>query len=431
VGPINIFWFRRDLRIDDNAGLYHALSAGLPVLPVFVFDRLILDKLENKRDKRLSFIHHILAGIKEHFEVAGSDLRVFYGTPLDAFRTLIAEYPVAGVYCNHDYEPYALDRDNEVRMLLESENILFKTFKDQVIFEKDEVVKADGTPYTVFTPYMKQWRRRFSESPPVEYPSGQLPGKLAKVASTPMPSHGSMGFSALPVGDIPGREISEDLLRHYHETRDYPALNGTSRLGIHLRFGTVSIRKVVEAGRANEVFLNELIWREFYMMILWHFPHVTERSFRPAYDRIAWRNDAGDIEAWMDGLTGYPMVDAGMRQLNATGYMHNRLRMITASFLVKHLLVDWRIGEKYFADRLLDYELASNNGGWQWAAGTGCDAAPWFRIFNPAIQQKKFDPDGKYVKRWVTGAGPYPAPVVEHAFARERALRTFKAYLNN
>jgi len=430
---VNIFWFRRDLRTDDNAGFFHALATGLPVVPVFIFDRHILEKLDNKQDKRISFIHNTLDALRKTFGKCGSDLRVYHASPREAFSRILNEFRVASVFCNRDYEPYARERDQNIEEYLEAAGVRMQTYRDHVVFEKDEVLKPDGKPYTVFTPYMRQWKKLFMQNPPVTYDSASLLHRLAKLEQKPIPSPGEMGFAKVPVADIPSAEIREEVIRSYDRTRDFPALDGTSRLGIHLRFGTVSIRNVVEAARANEVFMNELIWREFYMMILWHFPHVAESAFRPAYDRIVWQNDENAIRAWMEGLTGYPMVDAGMRQLNATGYMHNRLRMITASFLVKHLLVDWRIGEKYFADRLLDFELASNNGGWQWAAGTGCDAAPWFRIFNPTIQQKKFDPEGAFVRRWVPEAGTpdYVMPIVEHGMARDRALKAYRTYLNN
>ncbi len=431
--PINIFWFRRDLRLNDNHGLYRALQAGLPVLPVFIFDSLILDRLDAKADPRVTFIYREVSRLKQEAENMGSTLLVYHGIPGEVFSALTEKYHIQHVFANNDYEPYARERDGQLAGLLQGKGIGFHTFRDQVIFEKDEVLKDDGRPYTVFTPYMKRWKAVFDDTASSGWPSEDVTAGFMQHLPAAMPALHEMGFEEADMV-FPSPDFDAAVISRYHLNRDFPAREGTSRLGIHLRFGTISIRRLVNLARStNEIFLNELIWREFYMMILWHYPHVVEASFRPEYDRIAWRNDEHEIYAWMEGNTGYPMVDAGMRQLNATGYMHNRLRMVTASFLVKHLLVDWRIGEAYFASRLLDFELSSNNGGWQWAAGTGCDAAPWFRIFNPELQAKKFDPQSEFIRIWVPEAGTdaYPPPIVDHRFARERALGVFKKHLKN
>ncbi len=425
---VNIFWFRRDLRLHDNRGLQAALEQDIPVLPVFIFEQQILEKLPFRDDARVRFIHQTISALKDTLERSGSSLLVQYGRPEDVFQELLSSYNVKGLYFNHDYEPAAIARDDKIRKLFAGNGLPVRSFKDQVIFEKDEVLKADGKPYTVFTPYMRRWKQHLSEAGPDEVPSRVAEENFYKTKAFTMPALTDFGFTGSDK-DFPSAVPPDDIISQYHLNRDFPAREGTSRMGIHLRFGTVSIRELVKkAVELNETYLNELIWREFYMMILWHFPQVVDSAFRPEYDRIPWRNDEKDIRAWMEGKTGYPMVDAGMRQLNATGYMHNRLRMVTASFLVKHLLVDWRIGEQYFADRLLDFELSSNNGGWQWSAGTGCDAAPWFRVFNPSLQQKKFDPDGSFVRKWIPEAGQdaYPDPIVDHAMARERALKTYK-----
>ncbi len=424
-----VFWFRRDLRLFDNHGLYEALNAGVPVLPVFIFDPGILERLNARNDARVSFIYDELRRLKGELEKAGSSLRVFYASPTDAFRQLIQEYVVKGVYFNGDYEPYALDRDRKVRELLEGRGIAFRQFKDQVIFEKEEVLKGNGTPYTVFTPYSRRWKQVLQEKGVAPFPSEKYTGRFLKTAPFAFPRLEDTGFEENNTA-IPPRHIDEAVIRNYEKTRDIPGKRGTTRLGVHLRFGTVSIREcVLKAREWSETFLNELIWRDFYSMILWHFPHVTDKAFKPGYAFIAWRNDEQEFKRWCQGETGFPMVDAGMRELNETGFMHNRVRMITAGFLTKDLLIDWRWGEAYFAEKLLDFELASNNGNWQWAAGTGCDAAPWFRIFNPETQQKKFDPDGTYVSKWVPeyGTSRYARPLVDHRSARERALKTYKA----
>ncbi len=428
---IAVFWFRRDLRQDDNHGLFRALSSGLPVLPVFVFDTKILDKLASKTDARVSFIYSQVQKLKNELEKAGSSLFVFNGEPIEMFEKLTTDYQVETVFANHDYESYSKERDNQVAALLHSKRIRFETFKDQVIFEKSEVVKDDGTPYTVFTPYSRKWKQKLSAAALESYPSENLGDRFLKTAAFKLPELQEIGFEKSPVS-IPVFNISEPIIRNYAATRDFPAIEGTSKLGVYLRFGVVSIRKVVKlAMNWSEVFLNELIWREFFMQILWHFPQVETKAFKPQYDLISWRNNENEFEKWCNGQTGYPLVDAGMRELNATGFMHNRLRMVTASFLTKHLLVDWRWGEAYFAEKLLDFELSANNGNWQWAAGCGCDAAPYFRVFNPESQQKKFDPELKYILKWVPEYGTvvYPKPIVEHTFARDRVLNAYKSVL--
>lgn len=431
MNNITLFWFRRDLRLEDNTALFHALTAQGNVLPVFIFDTAILDKLENKEDKRVSFIFKTLKKIITRLEKNASSLLIKYGKPVEVFEELTREYSVNAVYANHDYEPYALERDEAVGRLLKSKGILFKTYKDQVIFEKDEVIKDDGKPYTVFTPYSKKWLEKFRTEPTLPAPSEQHFDRLYKTSPFEDFDVKMAGFNQTDPGEPPIIP-DETIIRNYHKTRDLPAIDGTSRMSVHLRFGTISIRKLVKlADELNPVYLNELIWREFYMMILWHFPQVVNNAFKPAYDNIRWLNNEEQFEAWCQGKTGYPIVDAGMRQLNQTGYMHNRVRMIVASFLTKHLLIDWRWGEAYFAEKLLDFELSSNNGGWQWAAGCGCDAAPYFRVFNPQLQTQKFDPELKYIKKWVPEFQElsYPKPIVDHKFARDRVLAEYKRAL--
>lgn len=424
----SIFWFRRDLRLEDNVGLHAALQSGDSVIPIFIFDRQILDRLEDRDDVRVGFIHESLRILQQKLEKEGSTLMVKYGNPLEIWQEIVGEYEINGVYTNHDYEPYAIERDGEVQRLLQKQGIAFHTFKDQVIFEKDEVMKDDGKPYTVFTPYSKKWRKKLNEQPIAVFPSENFLQNFWKHNALPIPSLAEMGFEPSSLL-FPERTIRKRIIEAYSDQRDLPGVEGTTRLSVHLRFGTVSIRKLmVLAHELNDTWLSELIWREFYMMILWHFPHVVRGAFKPQYDEIEWKNDVEHFEAWCEGMTGYPFVDAGMRELNATGFMHNRARMITASFLTKHLLVDWRWGERYFARKLLDFELSSNNGGWQWSAGTGCDASPYFRVFNPYLQAKKFDPDNAYISKWIPelGTPAYPEPIVEHSFARKRAIETYK-----
>ncbi|MCB0824451.1 MAG: deoxyribodipyrimidine photo-lyase [Bacteroidales bacterium] len=429
--PIHVFWFRRDLRLNDNAALYHALNSGKPVLPIFIFDPEILKELPEK-DARVTFIYALLNQINQKQEKQGSQLLIKQGKPLSVFKDLIQEFEIAAVYTNRDYEPYAIQRDQEVKNFLESKHIIFHEFKDQVIFEKSEVSKQDGSPYTVYTPYSKIWLQKFKEKKIESFPSEDHLDKLIKAETGPKLNLKDLGFKQSEI-TVPGFDISKNLIENYSKTRDVPSTEGTSHLGPYLRFGTVSIRELArKAANFEETFLKELIWREFFMQILYHFPHVVDQSFKPAYDKIEWLNDETQFKKWCEGKTGYPMVDAGMRQLNQTGYMHNRVRMVVASFLCKHLLIDWRWGEAYFAEKLLDFELSSNNGNWQWAAGTGCDAAPYFRVFNPASQQEKFDPDWIYIKKWVPefGTHQYPEPIVDHKFARERAIKTYKQALS-
>lgn len=420
-----IFWIRRDIRLDDNAGLYHALTESKQVLPLFIFDTNILDELEDRKDSRVEFIHNALAQLKDELEQTGSSLLVFYGNPIQIF----AQLKPKAVYCNHDYEPYAIKRDNEVKNLLSASAIPFLTYKDHVLFEKDEVIKDDGKPYTIFTPYSRTWTRKLAAVYPESYLTKKYLQYLKQTKPLALPTLADIGFEATGK-KFPPRVIKTSTIEKYHQQRDYPGLQGTTRLSVHIRFGTVSIRKLVQVAlQKNETWLNELIWRDFYHMILWHFPKVVTDSFKPAYDRIKWRNDEDEFVAWCEGKTGYPFVDAGMRELNETGFMHNRIRMVTASFLTKHLLIDWRWGEAYFAKKLLDYDLAANNGGWQWAAGTGSDASPYFRVFNPATQAKKFDPKNEYIKKWVPefGTPSYPKPIVDHASARARAITVYNA----
>ncbi len=442
--PISIVWLRRDLRLHDNAALYRALKEKTAVLPLFIFDRHILDELEDRSDARVSFIHGVLTEIKQELQERGSDLLVYYGKPEEVWPEILTTYQVEAVYTNRDYEPYARQRDAQVQSLLATKGIGFHTFKDHVIFEEEEITKKAGGVYTVFTPYSRRWKAKLEERMErVEidgeerelsyyfkpYPTEKYFAQLAAVSqSLHFPSLDEMGFerSDLP---IPPTAVRRGLIKSYDKTRNFPAIEGTSRLGIHFRFGTISIReKAYRASQLNGTYLNELIWRDFYSQILANFPKVVKDSFRPEYEFIEWRNDPQEFAAWCAGKTGYPIVDAGMRELNETGYMHNRVRMITASFLTKHLLIDWRWGEAYFAKKLLDFDLASNNGGWQWASGSGTDAAPYFRIFNPTSQMDKFDKERRYIRRWVPefGTADYPEPIVDHKMARERCLATYK-----
>nr|WP_236675884.1 deoxyribodipyrimidine photo-lyase [Chryseolinea lacunae] len=422
-----MFWFRRDLRLQDNAGLYYALKENKDVLPVFIFDTTILDTLEDKDDARLTFIHQSLEILKQQLEELGSSLLILHGDPVELYKKLNPK----AVYTNHDYEPYARARDQRVKEILEAKDIAFRTYKDQVIFEKDEVLKDDGKPYTIFTPYSRKWKAAMKPFYLKSYPTEKYTRHLLKTTPLPFPTLKDLGFVPSTI-EFPERVVKKSIVEKYDTQRNFPAIRGTTRLSVHLRFGTVSIRKLaVLARQKNEVWLNELIWRDFYHMILWHFPEVETKAFKPAYDRIVWRNNADEFDAWCHGQTGYPIVDAGMRELNTTGFMHNRVRMVVASFLTKHLLIDWRWGEAYFAKKLLDYDMAANNGGWQWAAGSGCDAAPYFRVFNPHLQTEKFDKDMTYIRKWVPelDTQEYPKPIVDHAFARERVLRVYKEAL--
>lgn len=423
-----VCWLRRDLRLEDHAALYHSLKENDSVQLIFIFDSNILDDLDDKADARVAFIHESLRHINEELQKHGSSLLVLCGNPVNIFQILNPKC----VYANHDYEPYAIRRDEAVKKVLEAKGSTLKTFKDQVVFERDEVVKDDGSPYTVFTPYSKKWKSKINSFYTKSYPVEKYAHHLKQAKPLPFPSLHDIGFEKTSI-TFPPRMVRQSIIKTYDQTRNFPALNGTTKLSIHLRFGTVSIRKLVKiALRTNDTWLNELIWREFYMMILSHFPHVETKAFKPAYDQIEWRNDPEEFRAWCEGKTGYPIVDAGMRELNNTGYMHNRVRMITASFLTKHLLIDWRWGEAYFAKKLLDFDLAANNGGWQWSAGSGCDAAPYFRVFNPALQTEKFDPQHEYINKWVPElkTEQYPKPIVDHATARERVLKAYASALN-
>lgn len=423
---MNIFWFRRDLRLDDNRALFEALS-NAATLPVFIFDKNILSELP-KDDARVTFISALLDNIQAILKQNHKSLAVFHDDPIHVFKKLVAENAeINAIYTNHDYEPYAQKRDAEVGAFLKSKNIAFHTFKDQVIFEKEEVIKEDGKPYVVFTPYSKKWKENFNEKLTESFPSQK---KLAEIAqhSYPYLSLKDIGFEASGI-KVADYNISSALIENYAETRNFPGIEGTSHLSPHLRFGAVSIRKIVKTAlkHRKETFLNELIWREFFMQILWHFPNTVTESFRPKYDHIQWRNNKTEFKSWCEGTTGYPIVDAGMRQLNTTGTMHNRVRMIVASFLCKHLLIDWRWGEAYFAEKLLDYEQSSNIGNWQWAAGSGVDAAPYFRIFNPSEQVRKFDKDLKYIRKWVPEFEQLDyRPIIDHKEARERCLVVYK-----
>ncbi len=428
---ITLFWFRRDLRLADNKGLFEALSNSTTVLPIFIFDTDILERLSDKKDKRVCFIYNAIIKLQAEVVKAGSSLLVLQGKPLEVFKKLNQIYSIDAVYTNHDYEPNAIERDLTVSNYLASKNIVFKTFKDQVIFEKSEITKADGTPYTIFTPYSKVWKQKLKEEGVKPFPSQNILKNLYQTKPIRIPILAEIGFEEIEM-NAAEPTIDTTIIKHYHETRNLPYLQGTSNLSTSIRFGRLSIRELVlVALNLNEQWLNELIWRDFFMMIIYNFPKVVNESFKKKYDAIVWRNNEEEFNKWCRGETGYPIVDAGMRELNETGLMHNRVRMIVAGFLTKHLLIDWRWGEAYFAEKLLDYELSSNNGNWQWSAGCGCDAAPYFRIFNPSEQVKKFDPDLIYIKKWVKNLNEidYPAPIVNHQFARERVLQVYKKAL--
>lgn len=430
---VNIFWFRRDFRLNDNAGLYEALKADKPVLPIFIYDTDIIDKLPED-DARLTFIYDSLQKINHTLKTEHqTSIGFYHGKPIYIFKELVEDYNINAVYTNRDYEPYAKTRDGEIKNYLKGKNIDFNTYKDQVIYEKSEVVKGDGEPYLVYTPYMKKWKKIFEKEELPSFPSEKHLDNLVKNAGLPDLTLVDMEFKKSSI-KVPDYHLEEEFLENYDDTRDTPSINGTSRLSPYLRFGLVGYRDVVKKALSvkDETFLNELIWREFYKVILYHYPESVDNAFKKKYDRIEWRNDEEEFEKWKNGQTGYPIVDAGMRQLNETGWMHNRVRMIVGSFLCKHLLIDWRWGEAYFAEKLLDYEMSSNVGGWQWVAGSGVDAAPYFRIFNPYSQTDKYDKDKKYIKKWVPefGTDKYPEPIVEHKEARERCLNTYKSALN-
>ena len=430
---VNIIWFRRDLRLFDNAALYHALRADVPVLPIFIFDTTILDQLQDRADKRVAFIHAAITEMQTQLVSMGSSMQVFHGKPMDIFSRLVQLYTIQTVFTNHDYEPYAQERDSAVAAMLSKAGVAFSTYKDQVVFEKDEVTKDDGKPYTVFTPYSRKWKAKLSADYLKVYPTEEYFNNFYQQVPISVPSLASMNFELVETV-FPSKQLNEEIVRKYSQNRDFPALeDGTSKMGVHLRFGTVSIRALATiAAGLNETYLNELIWRDFYQMILWHFPKVGKgHAFKAEYEKIQWRNNEDEFKKWCEGKTGYPIVDAGMRELNTTGFMHNRVRMIVASFLTKHLLIDWRWGEAYFANKLLDFDLSANNGGWQWAASSGCDAAPYFRVFNPYLQTEKFDRELKYIKKWVPEFQEfsYPQPIVVHEVARKRVLETYAAAL--
>jgi deoxyribodipyrimidine photo-lyase len=428
-----LFWHRRDLRIHDNKGLFEALKQNEIVHPIFIFDKSILDKLP-KNDQRILFIYQEIESLKKSYQNLGSDLWVYYGEPSEIIPKIAQELNCSSVYFNNDYEPYALQRDQEIQVSLNNIKIEFIGNKDHVIFEKNEVLKDDGKPYTIFTPYSRKWKANLKEEDLREYSIEKYSGNLVqKKQDEAIITLEEMGFESKVLHDFPDRIAKNEILKNYHLSRNFPAFKGTSKLSLHLRFGTISIRKLALIAREqNETYLNELIWRDFYQMIIFHFPKSAENSFKTQYDKIIWEKNEVHFDSWCTGKTGYPIVDAGMRELNATGFMHNRVRMVVASFLTKHLLLDWRLGAAYFAEKLLDFELASNTGGWQWAAGCGCDAAPYFRVFNPQAQQEKFDKSFEYIKKWVPefGTSSYPEPIIEHKFARERILQRFKSALN-
>ena len=431
MDKISIFWFRRDLRLHDNVALFNALKSGEKVLPIFIFDTSILEKLP-KNDARVSFIIKELRSMNEHLKSFDASIDILHGKPIEVFESLIKKYQIASVFTNQDYEPYAIRRDQEILELLKSENINFNSFKDQVIFEKNEITKKDGNPYVVYTPYSKKWVEAYEQINHTHYTSEDLLSQFYTNSKTKELTLEELGFEETNT-PIKNYIFNSRIINEYEETRNFPALDNTSKLGPHLRFGTVSVRQMVSRAeeQENKTFLKELIWRVFFMQILWHFPHTHKDSFKPKYDRIIWRNNEDDFKKWCNGTTGYPMVDAGMRQLNNTGFMHNRVRMLVGSFLCKHLLIDWRWGEAYFAEKLHDYEMSSNVGNWQWVAGTGVDASPYFRIFNPTSQIKKFDKDFSYIRKWVPDFQEltYPSPMVDHKFARERCLKTYKEAL--
>ena len=429
---IFIFWFRRDLRLEDNVGLYHALyqakQKGYKVLPLFIFDKTILDKLEDKNDRRVDFIHRTIMNMQSELVEKGKSIWIENDQPINVFNTYLKKYKIAGVYINHDYEPLAIERDDQIKSLLEKNNIEFHSFKDQVIFEKEEVIKDDGKPYTIYTPYANKWRTYWAGHVPKIHPSIKLLDYFIDSKPLPIPSLKQIGFNTTDL-TVPPIQWDANLVKKYTDQRNFPAIKGTTQLSVHLRFGTISVRQLALATQTiNSTFFNELIWRDFYHMILWHFPQVGKgKSFKAQYDFIEWRNNEKEFQAWCDGQTGYPIVDAGMRELNTTGFMHNRVRMIVASFLTKHLLIDWRWGEAYFAQKLLDFDLAANNGGWQWASGSGCDAAPYFRVFNPRLQTEKFDKELKYIRKWIPELDSlsYPKPIVVHEEARVRVLAAY------
>ena len=465
----SLCWFRRDLRLNDHAALCRALQQSDQVHCVFVFDTDILDQLGDKQDRRVEFIWHSVRELQQSLQQHGSTLRVLHGKPHILIPALAHELGIQAVFSNRDYEPDAVLRDASVETALRHAGIAFHQYKDQVIFEQAEILTAANTPFSVFTPYKNAWLKKLEDVDTRPYPAEDYPGNLARAASTFMPDLVALGFAptnflslALPTGESGAHQLFGDFCRRisrYKEARDFPAVKGVSYLSAHLRFGTISIRRLVDFARHAEgvgaqTWLSELIWREFYQMVLHHHPHVArEQAFRAQFNALEFGNDAQKFSAWCEARTGFPLIDAAMRQLNQSGYMHNRLRMVTASFLVKDLHIDWRWGERYFARHLLDFDLAANNGGWQWAASTGCDAQPWFRIFNPVTQSEKFDAQGKFIRRYVPElkhcpdrwihapwlmpdstqrecgvfiGADYPGPIVDHALARIKTLAMFK-----
>ena len=425
-----IFWFRRDLRLNDNHGLYKALNYSNNVLPIFIYDTNITNKLE-ENDHRLKFISDAIAGINSYLKSTNNKIFTFEGKPSEVLSQLIRKYKIKGIFFNKDYEPYARDRDQDIIKMCDEEGVSCYSFKDHVIFEEDEIVKNDGSPYVVYTPYSKKWLEKFKESKLESYDSENHLYNLVKANGIEYPEFNKTFNNE--VINPKNYVLNNDIIDKYEDTRNFPALDTTSRVGVHLRFGTLSLRKIVNksSNSFNNTYLKELIWREFFIQILWHYPHTINTSFKEKYERIKWRTNMNDFKLWCDGKTGYPIVDAGMNELNKTGFMHNRLRMIVGSFLCKHLLIDWRLGEKYFADKLFDYEQASNVGNWQWVAGCGVDAAPYFRIFNPESQQTKFDKQKEYIKKWIPefDENNYTEKIVDHKFARERCLKTYKEAL--
>tara|TARA_B100001996_G_scaffold380201_1_gene367240 strand:- start:1934 stop:3232 length:1299 start_codon:yes stop_codon:yes gene_type:complete len=432
MNKINIFWFRRDLRLYDNHGLSKATHDNLKVIPIFIFDTTITSLLASN-DRRINFIYDNLLEIDSELNKKyKSNLNVFQGKPYDIFKNLIENYSIKNVYTNNDYEPYAINRDESIKELLSYNGINFKSYKDQVIFEKNEIVKDDGNPYVVYTPFMKKWKTKLNEDITL-LDEKKILNNFYQEAISNLLKLSDYGFVENE-SKIEAFKLNTEIVINYAERRNFPYLNSTSKIGPYLRFGSVSIRKIVSGllrGFKEDTFLKELIWREFFMQILYHFPHTAKDSFKSKYDKIVWLNEEKDFESWKNGNTGYPLIDAGMNELNLTGFMHNRVRMITASFLCKHLLIDWRWGEKYFAEKLNDYEMASNVGNWQWASGSGVDAAPYFRIFNPHTQILKFDNKREYINKWVdVNSSDYPNEIIEHKFARDRCLNTYKKYLD-
>jgi len=426
---ITIFWHRRDLRFADNAGLAAALQSGHPVLPLFIYDQTILEKLPPD-DARLTFIFDQVERLAHEAREAGGGFLARYGKTEAVFEALLKAYDVAAVYTNEDYEPYATERDAVIAKLVEKHGAEFKAFKDQVIFAKDEVLTKNGKPSKVFGAYSKAWQAKVTPDDFKPHPSARL-FKKENLASpqkgdASRPTLKEMGFERHEQWTPPAHLPPAKVVENYDQVRDLPAeKRGTTRLSVHLRFGTVSIRQLMQqAQELNNKLLNELIWRDFFMMLLWHFPNTATEAYDPKMRHLPYRDDEAQYRAWCEGRTGYPLVDAGMRQLNATGYLHNRARIATAGFLVKQLFIDWKLGEHYFSEKLLDYDMSNNVGNWQWMAGTGAVAAPWFRVYSPDSQQQQYDPDYEYVKQWVPefGTDKYPAPIVDHKFGRERAL---------